>query len=492
MFRPRDRWWQMEWARRLGLGRLAELGGRAALPQDIFIRSLDIPTRARRDVERLTPAEADELAAFCAGVNAYLAGKDPNDIAPEYGLLAMLGVQATPEPWEPLHTLVFAYVMQAVLSLNSVVYKLLRAGYEAHGGPALAEMLLPDYDFERMPLIMQPGWLPSPAPLPPLPAVPLPDLSGMRAEFLKIISTLGGGGSNNWVLSGTRTESGAPLLANDPHLAIQIPVIWYAVGLHGTSDACPYDVVGLTFPQYPLIVVGHNARIGWGVTNVGTDIAELFALERHPQDAGQVFHNGAWQALQTVTEEILVAGEGAYTLTRQRSPFGPLVQDVLKLDQPYALQWGSDQPNRLLTAVDLLCQAQDWEQFQHALTFWDAPAQNFVYADVDGNIGYVCSGAIPDRPTNGRLPVPGVDDSARWAGMLDPRHNPRLLNPAAGFIASANNAVLHPADFPQPIAQQWDYGYRAARIEALIQATEKHTLATCAAIQHDDFSPLAG
>ncbi len=490
-----DRWWQMEWFRAQGSGRLAEIGGSALVPTDAYLRTLGLARNAQNDLAHMPADMSALLQAYADGVNAWLAGKTPGDAAMEYTVINQLreGLGAPPvtdvQPWEPLHSATWLQVMGLGLSGNMDA-EVLRYQVAAQAGEDALDILTPGYDYAGQPLILEPGWTPVPAqshqigPLERLPG--LENLAALRDAGL---------GSNNWVVAGSRTASGKPLLANDPHLGIQIPSIWYEIGLHCVeiTDACPLDVSGFSFVGTPFVIVGHNRDIAWGVTNVGTDVQDLYLLELNPDNPRQYRYEGEWVDMEVIAETIRPWDGEPVTVEVLLTRFGPVVTDLLGLDQPVALRWAAADPSRNFQAFLGINAARNWDEFQEAVTYFDLAAQNFVYADVEGNIGYIASGRIPLRAEghDGSLPVPGTSAEFEWQGYVDPRENPRLFNPAAGTIVTANNAVVAPDDFPYTITVDWAYGYRAARIETLLQAEPYHTPDTFAAIQFDNYNSAA-
>ncbi|HEX5690063.1 MAG TPA: penicillin acylase family protein, partial [Roseiflexaceae bacterium] len=308
---------------------------------------------------------------------------------------------------------------------------------------------------------------------------------GLLAIDRQIKDSLGLGGtaigSNNWVIGGERSATGQPLLANDPHLGAQLPSIWYLAHLSGGQ----LDAIGATLPGVPGIVIGHNDRIAWGVTNTGPDVQDLYI--EHVNERNEVEHNGAWQPLQLVTEVIKVKGQDDVPIQVRISRHGPLISDAIEAsDQALAFRWTAlDAEDRTIEAFNGIARARDWEQFTKALRDYKAPMQNFVFADEDGNIGYYAPGALPIRAQgDGTLPVPGWTDEYDWQGYVPFEELPHAFNPPQGFIVSANNKVA-PNSYPHLIGTNFAAPYRAARIAELIQAKDKLSPDDLAAIQAD-------
>jgi penicillin amidase len=294
-------------------------------------------------------------------------------------------------------------------------------------------------------------------------------------------------GSNNWVVAGSRTATGMPMLADDPHLSASIPSIWYLAELQGDQ----IHAIGATFPGMPAIVIGHNERVAWGVTNVGPDTQDLYVERINPANPNQYEVNGTWEDMAVFEEQIVVAGEDQPLRWAARATrHGPLISDVATTSTPLALRWMALEPgDTTMDAFMGLNYAANWEEFVDALRLYVSPSQNFVYADVDGNIGYYAPGRIPIRAEghNGMLPVPGWDSSAEWQGHIPFDRLPHTLNPPEGFVATANNRVVG-EDYPYLLSNDWAPPYRAQRITQLIEEFsegDKISLDDMAAIQGD-------
>ncbi len=481
-----DRFWQMEFWRRIGSGRLSEVLGESALSSDRFIRTLGWHRTAARELEQLDGETRSVLEAYAAGVNAYLSGHRRR-LGLEFTLLGLTGTKFEPEPWTPLNTLTWAKVMAWDLGGNMDA-ELLRAHIVARLGSDALDALVRPYPHDH-PIIV-----PQPLGEGTLEAVP-------EAAFTTHFLGIGEGiGSNNWVVAGSRIETGKPILANDPHLAIQMPSIWYEIGLHCESvgPGCPYNVVGASFAGCPGVIIGHNERIAWGVTNLGPDVQDLFIERVNPDNLNQYEYQGRWLDMEIIREEIKVAGrEEPVVVNARLTRHGPIVNDVVGGTegdwsfgwQPLALSWTALQPGTLLRSVVLLDRAGNWEEFRQALSYWDVPSQNFVYADVEGNIGYQAPGRIPIRAAgNGSLPVPGWSGEYEWVDYVPFDKLPRAFNPPEGYIVTANNAVVGP-EYPYFLSMDWDAGYRAQRIVELLEADSSLTIADMQAIQGDN-SPV--
>ncbi len=478
-----DRFWQMEFSRRVGNGTLSEILGAGTLETDRFIRTLGWHRTAEAELEQLDPEMRTALDAYAQGVNAYLASKG-SAYGLEFGVLRITGVDLEPEPWTALDTINWGKVMAWDLGGNRSIelayaHLIDRLGQEAYG-----QLVLPYGDDK--PVIV--GELPSAVSLASIPEIATRRLAFGEDDHL---------GSNNWVISGTRTASGYPLLANDTHLGIQLPSIWYENGIHCSpvGPECPYNVVGFTFPGVPGVIIGHNDRIAWGVTNVGPDVQDLFIERLNPQNPNQYEVRGRWEDMQIIEEPIYIAGEEQPEIVRVRvTRHGPIINDIAGGTneewsygwQPLALAWTALEPGTIWKSVLMINRAQDWESFREALSHWDVPSQNFIYADVDGNIGYQTPGRIPIRASgDGSLPVPGWSGAYDWVNYIPYEQLPRAFNPEKGYIVTANNAVVDDS-YRYFISNDWAPGYRAERISELIESKNALRIEDMQAIQGDN------
>jgi penicillin amidase len=508
-----DRWWQMEFFRHIGNGSLGRLLGKksAVLATDIFIRTAGFRRAAELDLKNYDAETLAMLQSFADGVNAYLAKRDAGGLAMEYGVLRLTGTGSPIEPWTPADSLVWGKVMAWDLGGNQDK-ELLRAALQERLGVEMTEQLLtPPWPFEQKPTIIEAGELTDTEPGSTSRAENKTALSntntllaGSTLPGKNLVLGQGSGiGSNNWVISGKLTESGKPLLANDPHLGIQMPSIWYQVGLHLRGEGHTSSVAGFAFAPVPGVIVGHNNNIAWGVTNVNPDVQDLYAIHVHPEDPLQYEWNGSWRRMK-VHEETIHFGDGEAPVTIQvrETHLGPIINDN-RLDEaggkiqgfnnenPKALRWTALDSGTMFKAVVKLNRAQNWEEFRNALQYWDVPSQNFVYADIKGNIGYQMTGRIPFRAGqhSGLLPVPGNTEEYVWQGFIPYDKLPRLFNPERGFILTANQAVAPPEYYDllsrllgkgpnYVISREWDYGYRAQRIYEMLGNNIPHNISS--------------
>ncbi|WP_289007894.1 penicillin acylase family protein [uncultured Thermomonospora sp.] len=525
-----DRFWEMDFRRHITSGRLSELFGETTVDTDKFVRTLGWRRVAEQELALLSPRTRRYLEAYAQGVNAWL--KEHPDTATQSLEYAVLGFQRsgyTPEPWTPADSV--AWLKAMAWDLRSNLEEELERALAATKVPkSRVEQLFPDYDHDRFPVIVAGGEVedgefrpsgdaaPAASPraratVPALENAPreasgdetpgadaAPALERLARALRAMPSLMGNGapgiGSNSWVVAGSRTTTGKPLLANDPHLAPHMPSIWYQAGLHcrRITEECPLDVTGFTFSGTPGVIIGHNDRIAWGFTNLGPDVADLY-LEKITGDAYE--YKGSREPLQTRVEEIKVAGSDPVRITVRATRHGPIVSDVMDIEPiagegtAVALRWVALEPRPTADAIVAMNSARNWEEFREAARFFDVPAQNLVYADVDGNIGYQAPGRIPIRAKgDGTWPVPGWTGEYEWTGYIDFDELPSVYNPRSGYIVTANNAVIG-SQYRHLLTKDWAYGYRAARIQQLITAAPKVDQAAMSRIQKDGYDGFA-
>jgi penicillin G amidase len=470
-----DRLWQMEQTRRAGTGRLSEIFGPATLTFDRISRTLGLGRAAEAAVEALDPQGRALLDAYCAGVNAYI--RDHRGAWPPEFLL--LGT--APEPWRPADSLVWGELMAVQLS-GHWRQALLRARLLKRLSPEQVEQLWPPYPDEA------PVTLAGDAGL--FRALPLAALDAAAALLD------GRGASNAWVVDGAHSETGKPILANDPHLGFSLPILWYLA----TIETPDLHLAGVTTPGVPVVVLGHNDRIAWGMTTTTGSVEDLFIERLDSQDVGRYQTPEGPLPFRTRAETIAVHGAPDDKLTVRETRHGPVLSDlfedlsaVAERGTVIALSATWLQPgNKTAEALMQLNRARDWSGFTAALKDFGAPEQNLTYADVDGNIGFYAAGLVPIRKAgDGRLPVPGWSGEYDWTGFIPFEELPHGFNPASGRFLNANNRVTPPG-YPYLITRDgWDQPYRAERIAALLDATPKASLERFAAMQADSVSLAA-
>jgi penicillin amidase len=520
-----DRFWQMDFWRHVGSGRLSELFGESQVETDVFLRTLGWARVAAQEVEQLDPISREILVSYTEGVNAYLADHQGSALSLEYAVLKLQNSSYQPEPWQLLHTLTWAKAMAWNLGGNMSVERA-RATLLNILTPEQVQTLFPPYP-EDHPVIV-PGFQieasgpslraasfaakQSPISASEALATVSPGLDTLGQQAAAVEALLGplgeGIGSNSWAVSGARTATGQPILANDPHLGVMMPSIWYEVGLHCAPKGsdCPYELTGVSFAGVPGVVIGHNDRIAWGFTNVGPDVQDLYIEKLNPDNPDQYEYQGQWVDMDLVPETIQVAGGDPVELTVRYTRHGPLIwQDSLdefreevNLDLPeafgIALRWTALDPGSTFQSIWRINRAQDWDEFRDAVSYFDVPSQNMLYADVEGNIGYQTPGRIPIRAAGhtGELPVPGWTGENEWQGFIPYEELPRSFNPPEGYIVTANNAVVGP-DYPYLLGTDWAAGFRAQRIVDMIESVSGPIdLETIQQMQGDNKTLMAG
>ena len=513
-----DRLWQMEFQRRVGHGRLSEIFGASAVSQDRFLRTVGFGRAARSAWERTPEWAKTQINAYVAGVNAFITTHHGARLPPEFTLLRF-----EPEPWSGVDVLVWVKMMAWDLSAN-YSFELLRDDLVRVVGMERMRQLMPPYPGDGLTI---------------LPALKIAQISpthdregtssfasesqvssvmkSSSAAFSAALSRgvpavrdflLGGStteslGSNNWVVDGTLSASGKPLLANDPHLGTRLPSTWYLAHLSAGAAGEPegpggFDVIGATLPGTPVVALGRNRSIAWGATNVAADVEDLYR-ERLDDSGKFAFFRGMPEPLTIVPEIIGVKGGQSVRLDVRITRHGPLLSDAINANNaddrvstplpPLALRWTAlDGDDTTLTSFLKVNGARNWEEFTAALADYVVPSQNFVYGDADGHIGYYAPGRIPIRARgDGSLPSDGSSGDDEWTGWIPFDKLPHLYDPAEHFIVTANN---NPAasDYPYTLGVDWPEPYRATRIRDLIRDRAHLTSEDFARIQADTLS----
>lgn len=456
-----DRLWQLELQRRMARGRLSELFGRASIDDDVWFRTLGLYESARSAWPALSPEAQRALTAYAAGVNSWVA--ENHGLPSEF---RVIGIK--PEPWTELDSL--AWIKMFALDLGGNFRQEMRRFVARQSlNPQQLATFFPDY--------------PADAPT----TVAAADMAA-QGEQLAAIATLqdklqqvlrrGGRyvGSNAWVVAGRNTEDGSALLANDPHLGLQIPSLWYVLDV----DSPQLRIAGMSLVGLPVVVFGRNDRIAWGGTNMMADTQDLYFEQIDPADATRYQAGTRSLAFESRSESIAVRADFPQDLRRKVEPVtlqvrktrnGPLISDHFGVfARPVALRWTAlDAGDTSFEAFYRVGYAKDWDTFKAALAVHVAPAMNMLYADRDGNIGYLGAGRLPlRRKGEGTEPMPGWDDAYAWSGAVAPAQWPQSYNPAVGYLVSANNKVVGDA-YPYFISHDWAPPTRARRIEQLLR-----------------------
>jgi penicillin amidase len=490
-----DRLWQMDLLRRVARGELSEILGPVTLPTDKDFRTLGFGRAAQRDVTLMDAEARGIMEAYARGVNNFIEQHRKN-LPIEFSLLGY-----KPRPWQPSDTLAISGYMYRTLT-NTWEQELNRAKVTERAGAdrskdlfsqeaamdhfvvgdphatndgsprSAAEANDEDDDDDMEPdTVLKANSRDSnrsttPEGAPDLATALSPSIQAFLGETRsEIRRTLG---SNNWVVSGAHTATGKPLLANDTHLELVIPSIWYE--MHLTAPG--WNVKGFTLPGAPMIIIGHNDRIAWGFTNNGADVQDLYLETMNPAAADEYRVNGAWSKAQIIEETILVKGQADEHLKIVVTRHGPVVHR--EGDKAYSLRWTATEPGGLANSYNWLGKAQNWNEFRNVMKHVWGPGQNAVYADVEGNIGYLMAARVPIRKKgHGEVPVPGDTDDYEWTGYIPFEQLPQALNPESGLIVTANARVVGP-NYKPYLTDRWEEPYRTARIYDLLH--DRHDL----------------
>jgi len=490
-----DRLFQMDILRRASRGQLSEVLGKATLKIDKDFRNLNFGRAAERDLQLMNPESRRLLEAYARGVNRFIE-QHQETLPMEFTLL-----KYKPQPWQPSDSLVITGYMYRTLT-DTREREIQRATVTQKVGAELAKDLYseessmdhfvvgdpnvkekananPDSDDEdddEDQMDPEDVLKASLTPLDLQNAMSEPDLTAYFAAQVKqwlgstnhdIRGTLG---SNNWVVSGAHTATGKPLLANDTHLELTIPGIWYEI--HITAPA--WNVKGITLPGAPLVIIGHNDRIAWGFTNNGADVLDLYIETFNPANPDEYRVNGKWQKADVYDEVIHVKGAPDEHMRLVVTRHGPVLHRESDDTTSYAVRWTALEPGGLANSYNWLGRAHNWKQFRELMKQVWGPGQNAVYADVDGNIGYVMAAHVPIRKKgHGEVPVPGDTDDYEWTGYIPSDQLPQSYNPESGFIVTANARVTGP-NYKPYLTDRWEEPYRTARIYDLLH--DKHDL----------------
>ena len=569
-----DRFWKMDFRRHLTSARLSELFGESQVGTDSFLRTLGWHRIAEEEVEALSDEARSYYEAYADGVNAYLSERSGGGLSLEYSVLGIQNRDYAPEPWTAADSAAWLKAMAWDLRTN-IEDETTRALLSRSLGSEQLNDLYPAYPFDEHPVILAED--PSGSDIASLsaqhPVVPAgsegPETSAeaeaetsaeaeaeaeaetdpgapassaasasatSAAELAPLAETVArvdalisaqveGVGSNAWIVSGEHTATGAPLLANDPHLGAAMPSVWTQMQLRceRVTEECPFDVAGFSFSGLPGIVIGHNQRVAWGFTNLTTDVADLY-VERVEEDG--YWQDGEKHPFEQRTETISVAGGEDVELEVRSTKHGPIVSDLTDDfaavaadprvgtgtgaeetaadpsadgdlppgENAISLQWTALTAGTTPEAIFTLNRAENFSDFRLAASQFDVPAQNLMYADVEGNIGYQAPGKLPIRGEgDGWLPQPGWDSAYDWKGYIPFEEQPVIYNPESGYIVTANNAIVDD-EYPHFLSRDWDSGYRAARIVELLEDRIRSgpvTAADLAEIQMDNRSPVA-
>jgi len=450
-----DRMWQMDLMRRITTGRLSEVLDPGLVEADLLFRALDFPKKSRMVIAQTDPAILQCMEAFTDGINQYIS-QNLKKLSFEF---TMLGYK--PEPWEIEHSFnligYMAWDLSSGWNTDMSLYKIQQLVSDT-----LFRELLPDMSSHDIPVF--PEYMSTDNTL---------ELQSAMSDAIGIIDELGlqvFEASNNWAVSGEKSETGMPIMANDMHLGLMAPGIWYQ--MHQVIEG-ELNVTGVVLPGAPLIVAGHNEDIGWGMTNVTVDDLDFYLETINPADSNQYLVDGEWKDMRIVKENIPVKGadEPAVRINRFTHR-GPVVSGFKGIkDKVMSASWQGNEFSNEIRSIYLLNRAGNWEEFRDALRTFNSVNQNVVYADRFGNIGLQTSAGIPIRHSGGILVYPGDTSLYDWQGTVPFEELPYSYNPECGYVSSANNKTVD-ADYPHYIGSWFSLPWRIGRIREMLDEKE--------------------
>jgi penicillin amidase len=488
-----DRLWQMDMSRRFAAGELAEVLGGNFVRTDREQRILSLRQIAERSAARLNSEEHHQLDAYVRGVNAYIENQQ-GKLPIEFRVL-----RYSPRPWTTVDTFLVGASMAQMLNHDLFETELTRERIVARIGPEMAAAIYPNRSWrDRLPgnstsapeknltSLWKSNRVSSRPRLNELEIVGVPQYvrnNSVNSDSIENHEPLPG--SNNWVVSGTHTASGKPLLSNDMHLPHRIPNTWYEAHL----TAGDFDVAGVTLPGTPFVIVGHNRRIAWGFTNLGPDVEDIFIETFNSR--GEYLTPAGWKQPERRREVIRVRGGRDISFDVLTTRHGPIATELMPGEtRPIALKWTAYEAEGLTFPFGNVDSARNWEEFRRAFSRFRTPGQNVVYADVDGHIGYQMTGAIPIRASgDGALPVPGQDDAHEWTGYIPYDELPHVFDPPGGILATANGRITSDS-YRHFVSNEWGPPHRTERIYKLLEENSKLTPADMLEVQNDIYSDL--
>lgn len=476
------RLWQMDFQTRYAAGRLSEVVGKKAVELDRHQRRMGMVYGAENSLKGMMEDSLSKkmLLAYTAGINDYIHSLRQKDLPIEYKILDF-----KPEDWTPLKCALLLKQMSAVLAMGSDEFYMTNILNKF--GPEITANLFPDYPSKEDPII-PPGtkwdFKPLPVPLPP------GSFNQMTSNNIKTTRRVEGIGSNNWAVSGAKTVSGRPILANDPHLNLTLPSIWYQIQLHAPG----INVYGVSLPGAPSVIIGFNQKIAWGVTNVAADVLDYYQIKFKDDKHQQYWYDNVWKNTRTRIEQINIRGAKPITDSVIYTHHGPVVyfqKPTLNLAKPVplgnALRWiAHDSSNDLMTFYHLN-RGTNYEDYRKALTYYTAPAQNFIFASSDNDIAITANGKFPLKYKNqGKFILDGSDPKDDWQGWIPASQNPTVKNPPRDFVSSANQSSTDPS---YPYYINWEFApyERGKRINDKLAAMKNITADSMRVLQSDSY-----
>lgn len=477
----KDRLWQMEFQTHFAAGRISEIVGDKALESDRYQRRMGAVYGAEKSLSGMNenPQAKLSLDAYSEGVNAYINSLSPREYPVEYKLLGY-----APEAWSPLKSALFLKNMSFVLASGTDDLRM--TNILRKYGKEVTEDLFPNYPSKESPIIPEGTKIDfQPLPLPPAPH----DFTGIGSMNPQPERDKGIG-SNNWAVSGSKSATGLPLLANDPHLTLSLPSIWYQMQLVSPG----INVYGSTMPGSPSVIIGFNQDVAWGVTNVGADIIDWYQVKFRDKSMNEYWHDGKWKKISKRIEVIKVKGKPDVIDTVLYTHHGPVVylegQKPFKKNIPvgHALRWIAHEKSQELAAFYLLNRAKNYDDYVKALGYYSAPAQNFVFASNQGDIALWVNGKFPLKAKEqGKYILDGTDNSADWKSFIPALQNPHVKNPPRGFVSSANQSSVDPS-YPYYINWEFAPSERGRRINERLTSMTKATVDSLRMLQNDNYN----
>ena len=481
----KDRLFQMDIQTRLASGRLSEIIGPKALPTDIYHRRMGMVYGAENCIRESLKDSTSRIIilAYSDGVNAYINRLSPENYPIEFKLL-----NYSPEPWKPINSAFLLKLMSETLAGGS--RQVFMTNTLKHFGSTIMSDLFPDYSLHEEPIIpigTKPNF--TPLPIPPSSS----SFIASQTDSIKTPILEEGIGSNNWAVSGSKTQNGYPILANDPHLGLSLPSIWYQIQLSGKD----VQVNGVSLPGAPNIIIGFNQQVSWGVTNVDADVLDWYQIRFKDPGKNEYWYNHAWRKTQKRIEEIKVKGQKTLYDTVIYTHHGPVVftnpqDEALKghenIPIGHALRWIAHDPSNELKTFYCLNRAKNYSDYRKALTYYTAPAQNFVFASNEKDIAITPNGKFPLKYRDqGKFILDGTNPQDDWQGWIPYEQNPTIKNPERAFVSSANQSSTG-KDYPYYINWQFGPYERAKRINERLSAMKNATIDSMRALQFDNYS----
>jgi penicillin amidase len=480
------RLWQMDFQTRYAAGRLSEVVGKKALELDRYQRHMGMVYGAENSLSGMmeNPTSRNMIMAYTEGINAYIHSLNRGSMPLEYKLLDF-----SPEDWTPIKCALLLKQMSAVLAMGSDEFYM--SNILKKFGPEVTANLFPDYPFREGPVIPKgTKWDFKPLPIPPAPA----GLNQMAAMNVRTKQLEDGIGSNNWAVSGTKTQSGYPILANDPHLNLTLPSIWYQIQLNAPG----INAYGVSLPGAPGIIIGYNKDVAWGVTNVAADVLDYYQIRFQDKSHKRYWYNNQWQPTRQRLETIHIKGGKPITDTVFYTHQGPIVyfqkpELAMAENVPigHALRWIAHEKSNELLTFYFLNRGKNYQDYRKALTYYTAPAQNFIFASVDNDIAITPNGKFPLKyKEQGKFILDGSDPKDDWQGWIPAAQNPTVKNPKRQFVSSANQPST---DRTYPYYINWEFSAyeRGKRINDRLSVMTKATADSMRIMQTDSYSIFA-